>query len=384
MADCADTLTLNRPAIAHDSAVLRLGFLPLTDAAPLIVAQSLGLFRRHGVRVTLTPLNAWVALRDRIAIGRLDGGQMLAPMPIAAGLGLGGLPTSISVVSVLSCQGNTITFSRAMMAELARSAPSAAGHLMPATALAALIAARRAARPGAWARPALAVVFPYSSHNYLLRHWLASAGIDPDRDVAIQAVPPALVADELAEGRIDGFCAGQPWGSRAVDLRCGEIALTTGDIWPHHPEKLFAVSAAHLARNPHQVAAAVAALIEAGIWLAQPQNLNEAARLLHAHALADVPLAVVAHSLAARMAWAPDGTRGPGASIPFEPASSYPHPGHGAWFLAQMQRWQHAGQAPPDLIDTIWRPDIWALGAVRAGIAPAAPAMPPCPGAAPQ
>jgi NitT/TauT family transport system ATP-binding protein/nitrate/nitrite transport system substrate-binding protein len=335
MADFEDATTLERGRESAGSDVLRLGFMPLTDSAPLIVADALGFFARHGVSVSLSPLNAWVALRDRTAIGRLDGGQMLAPMPIAAALA-GGLGAELRVVSVLSRQGNTITLGERLMAEVAEVAPEWAGvRPLPAAAMAAVIAARKASGR---TMPKLAIVYPFSSHNYLLRHWLAQAGIDPERDVDLRAVPPPLVAGELAEGHIDGFCAGEPWGSRAVDLRAGEIALTTADIWPDHPEKVFAVSAACLARAPEQVERCVAALIEAGQWLSQPENRSEAARLLHLRAMPGVPQEVIARSLSSFLVYAPDEAPLAAPAMQFD--ATCPHPEHGAWWLQQMQLWQ--------------------------------------------
>ena len=375
MADFIDAPTRDHASEAG-SDVLRLGFMPLTDSAPLIVADALGFYARHGVAVSLTPLNAWVALRDRTAIGHFDGGQMLAPMPIAAALAAGGFRTELRVVSVLSRQGNTITLGEPIMAEIAAVAPALAGlRPLPAEALAAVIAARRASgRP----MPRLAMVYPFSSHNYLLRRWLERAGIDPETDVQLCAVPPPLVAGELAEGRIDGFCAGEPWGSRAVDLRAGRIALTTADIWADHPEKVFAVSAECLARAPGQVERCVAALIEAGIWLSDPANLAEAARLLHLRAMPGVPEQVIARSLAAELVFAPD--EAPQEAPPIRFDATYPHPEHGAWWLQQMQRWQHVPDTDDDVIGRIWRPDIWRLAAARAGIATITPTRKPCPG----
>jgi len=378
MADFIEAPVLERPSESETN-LLRLGFMPLTDCAPLLVADELGMFDRHGVAVRLTRLAAWVALRDRIAIGQLDGGQMLSPMPIAAHLGLGGLRTDLAVVSVIARQGNTITFSEQLMAEIAAANPGLALSLpLPATALAAAIAGRRASGKPA---PRLAMVFPFSSHNYLLRHWLASAGIDPEHDVELTAVPPPLVASELAEGRIDGFCAGQPWGSRAVDLRCGRIALTTGDIWPNHPEKVMAVSAERLARTPEQVVSAVAALIEAGIWLQNPANIPHTVDILHRRAMPDVPEAVLAQSLTDQLIAAPDEAPITAPGLQFGPDATYPHPDHAIWWLQQMQRWQHApADISPDQIARLWRPDIWRRGAEQAGVATTTPVMPPCPG----
>ena len=371
------SLPLSRPAVTKGCDVVRLGFMPLTDCAPLVVAEMLGLFQGHGVRVELSPLNAWVALRDRIAIGQLDGGQMLAPMPIASSLGLGSVARAVSVVSVLTSQGNTITLGDTLLADIEKAAPALAKlRPLPAEALAAAIRMRK--RKGQEA-PILAIVYPFSSHNYLLRYWLASAGIDPDTDVLLRAVPPPLVADELAEGRIDGFCAGQPWGSRAVDLRAGRIVLGTGDIWPNHPEKVFALSSELLEHAPETAAALVAATIQAGKFLADQANLKQAAKWVHYYALPQVPLSVVEQSLSRRLPYGPDEMEQPFAAPEFCPARSCPHTAHGQWWLRQMQRWGHAGEAPSGLIERLWRTDIWLAGAARAGFPADNLIVSPCP-----
>lgn len=382
MAEFGDTIELTAPNRDVDAEldVLRLGFLPLTDCAPLLVADELGFFSRHDVSVRLTRLQAWVALRDHIAIGRLDGGQMLSPMPIAAALGLGGIRTDLAVVAVMARQGNTITFSEALMGEIAAANPGvdlAAGPLQ-ASAFAAAVVARRAR--GA-VPPKLAVVFPFSSHNYLLRHWLASAGLDPELDVDLCAMPPPLVAGELADGRIDGFCAGQPWGSRAVDLRCGRIALTTADIWPDHPEKVLAVSATRLARRPEQVAGAVAAMIEAGGWLSDSANHAHAADILRRRAMPEVPEAVLVQSLGDSLVRGPDEAPFATSGLRFDARATYPHPEHAAWWLRQMRLWRHLPQAvSDDFLAGLWRPDVWRRGADLAGVIAGTPPLPPCPG----
>ena len=153
-------------------------------------------------------------------------------MPIALAAGLGGVKARVTVGAGLGANGNTITLSNSLVQDLHRFA-----RPLSAAAFAAVV--RRRAEHG---RPplTLAVVFPFSSHNYLLRHWLASGGLDPDRDLRLTVVPPPIVAQSLLEGAIDGFCAGEPWGSHAAAIGAGRVALATGDIWPDHPEKVLA------------------------------------------------------------------------------------------------------------------------------------------------
>ena len=224
----------------------------------------------------------------------------------------------------------------------------------------------------------IAVVFPYSSHNYLLRHWLAEAGIDPDEDLHLVVAPPPRVAEMLASREIDGFCAGEPWGSRAVDLRVGRIALTTGDIWPGHPEKVLAFATS----CPDGMAvAAIAAVIEAGRWIDDPANHRDAAEMLHDAAMPGVPALLIAAGLAGRISLAADEapSRVPAPRF-FADDASYPDPAHGAWWRDAMRRWGHAPEMASthdDPVARLWRPDLWHQAIARLGAVPAFPAFSP-------
>ena len=357
--------TLSAPSVTHALPDLRLGLVPLSDAAPLLVAEAKGMFRRHGLRVALGVAPSWSALRDRVAFGVWDGAHMLGPMPLAAAAGLGGVRAELCVTATLGRNGNTMVLGGALQAALA----GAAFPLAPGDFAAAL-----AGRP---AVPRLAVVFPYSSHNYLLRHWLAAGGIDPDRDVELVVLPPPDLPEALASGAIDGFCAGEPWGSRAVELRVGRIVLTTGAIWADHPEKVLALPVSLVARDPARVVAATAAVIEAAAWLAQTENRAEAAHILHAELLASVPLDVIALALNGQLRRAPDGAPLPAPhAIRHGAAETFPDPDHAAWFAAEMHRWGHLAEAPPP---GIWRPDLWRLAADAAGFAGLIPFATPLP-----
>jgi ABC-type nitrate/sulfonate/bicarbonate transport system substrate-binding protein len=369
------TRTLARIPSLADAPVLRLGFVPLTDAAPLIVAEAGGFFREHGISVELQPVNSWAALRDKVAFGRLDGAQMLAPMPISSSIGLGGVQAPLLVASTLSLNGNTITFGAALWRDIEQAAPElAAARPLPAAALAAALGLRRdEGRP----QPIFAVVFAFSSHNYLLRHWLNSAGIDPDEDVCLTVMPPPLVADYLADGAIDGFCAGEPWGSRAVDLRVGRIALTSADIWPDHPEKVLTLTASEVQRNPDRATRAVAAIMAACRWLDATENHAEAVRMLCERTLSDIPPQTVAMALRGRLVMAPDEDETTTAPMRFfAGGATYPHPEHAQWWLAQMQRWRHVpAHSDAANIDGIWRPDLWRGAADLIGELPPAPLL---------
>jgi len=205
----------------------------LTDAAPLLAADELGFFARQGFRVALSEEGAWAALRDKIALGALDGAHMLGPMPIALACGLGGVSARLSVGAGIGRNGNTVALSRALAEE---AGADGRGALAPGAFAAAVRARAAAGRPPV----RLAAVFPFSSQNYLLRHWLALGGLHPDRDLRLTVVPPSRAVRALADGEVDGFCAGEPWGSHAAAVGAGVVALATGDIWPDHPEKVLA------------------------------------------------------------------------------------------------------------------------------------------------
>lgn len=345
--------------------LLRIGFVPLTDAAPLLVAEALGLFNAVGLRVALTAESSWASLRDRLAFGALDAAQLLGPLPIALATGLGGVRCDLDVAAGLGANGNTITLSQALADEIG----SFAAPLAPLAFARAVRARAAAGRPPV----TLAVVFPFSSHNYLLRHWLAAGGLDPDRDLRLTVVRPPQVAQRLAEGAIDGFCAGEPWGSHAAALGAGRIALSTGDIWPGHPEKVLAVRADAVARERDTVVACTAAVIAAARWLDDPQNLDDAVRILASRAFPLLARETIAAALEGRA----------GATLLAHPlrfrAATLPRRDDSAWWLGQMRRWGHV---PDDISDadalSPWAHDgLWREAAAR--IAEPEPATPPSP-----
>jgi two-component system, oxyanion-binding sensor len=334
--------------------LLRIGYVALADAAPLLVAEELGFFARQGLRVSLSEEGAWAAIRDKLALGAIDGAHLLGPMPIALACGLGGVSARVSVGAGIGCNGNTITLSNTLADQAGLHERADTAPLAPA-ALAAIVRARAEAGR----RPLrLAAVFPFSSHNYLLRHWLSLGGLDPDRDLHLTVVPPARAARALADGEVDGFCAGEPWGSHAAFLGVGRVALATGDIWPDHPEKVLAIRE----ELPHPLAVALtAAVIAATRWLDDPENRRDAAKLMHARVFPDLSPDTVLLAFEGRVA-APDG--GSGRLLPaplrFRPAS-FARPEAAGWWLGQMRRWNHlpaavsAAEALSPYGDAIWR-----------------------------
>jgi two-component system, oxyanion-binding sensor len=346
-------------AAASSAPGLRIGYVPLVDAAPLVVADALGLFAAAGVRVALSPERAWAAVRDKLAFGALDGAHLLAPMAVALAAGAGGLRRRLDVTLRLGRNGNAIVLSRALAEAIGPFAP-------PLTATAFARALMLRAEEGL-PPPTLAVVFPHSSHNYLLREWLAGGGLDPDHDTRLVVVPPPQTARALAEGAIEGFCAGEPWGSHAVAQGAGRYALSTGDIWPDHPEKVLAFAEGLAARDPEPAVAATAAVIAAQRWLADPANRDAAVALLAERVFPQVAPATIGAVLAGTVA-APPGGGAPLAlrrPLAFDPDTPPAADTAGRWFAA-MRRWGHLPDSATEAdARAPWRPDLWRLAAAR-------------------
>lgn len=350
---------------------VRVGFIPLVDAAPVIVAAAKGFDRAEGVSLRLSREASWANIRDRLAFGGLDAAHMLAPMALATGLGLGPAAAPVLVPMALNLGGSAITVSSALFAAMqaADAAAASAGGFAAARALAPVVAARRKA--GA-APLTFGMVFPFSSQNYDLRLWLASAGIDPDDDVNLVAIPPPLLAESLATARIDGFCVGSPWGNVAVETSGARIVATKAELWPDGPEKVLGVAARWADENPETLAGVIRAVSAAGRWLDEPANRAEAAALLAAPQAVGVSAQVIESTLSGRV------ERSAGAEPTSDDdflffhrrAAGLPRIEHALWLLAQMVRWGQVRDAFAlrEVAERVYRPDLYraALGAEAA------------------
>lgn len=298
---------------------LTLGYVPLTDCAPLVVASELGLFAQAGLDVTLSREPSWANIRDKVAVGTLDGAQMLATMPLSLSLGLGALREPTVAVLVLNQGGNTITLAESLCRRM-----EAFGGLTART-LAAVLAEDRlcGAEP-----PTFAMVYPVSPHHLELRDWLASGGIDPDRDVRLTVVPPPQMVAHLAAGKVAGFCVGEPWGGLAAEQRLGRVVATSQDIFPDRAEKVLGVTARFARDNPATIAALADSLLAACRWC--DDNRAELAELLSQPEWLNVPAEVLMRGLGR-----------PGFIRFF--GINRPDPAQAMLLLAQMRRWGQVG-----------------------------------------
>ena len=332
---------------------LRLGFIPLTDCAPLVVARWLGLFAEEGLQVELSREAAWATIRDKVAVGALDGAHMLAPMALAAGLSTDVAKPMIAPLA-LNANGSAITVSVALARALEEVDPAAmAARPVTAAPLKRLVDRRRS--EGA---PLLtfAVVFPYSMHNYALRYWLAQAGVDPDRDVRLVVTPPPRMVEQLAAGAIDGFCVGAPWNAVAAAQGVGEILMKASQFWPGGPDKVFGVTADWALGHGDELRAALRALIRAAAWADDPANHGELVTLLARPEHVGADPAAIARALEGEIVFHRD-------------AAGLPRRDHALWFLSQMARW---GQVSADLdleavADQVYRADLFRAAALSLG-----------------
>ena len=345
---------------------LRIGFIPLVDAAALIVAVDKGFAAAEGLDVTLVREVSWSNVRDKLNIGLLDAAHLLAPVAIASSLGLGHVKVPIAAPFNLGLNGNAITVSPALHAAImAEISGDPFDPLATALALARVVARRR--RSGA--EPlTFGMTFPFSTHNYQLRFWMAAGGVDPDEDVRLVVLPPPYMVDSLASGHVDAFCVGAPWNSVAVDLGVGHILHFVADILVRAVEKVLAVRQDWSVKNPEVLAALVRAAYRAAEFIEQPENRLEAARILAQPERIGVDAEVVQRTLDGRLKISPDGKIRESSRylLVGREGAPRPDPMQAAWLYAQMVRWGQASISPEALrtAQAVFRPDLYdaALG----------------------
>jgi ABC-type nitrate/sulfonate/bicarbonate transport system substrate-binding protein len=265
---------------------IRLGFVPLTDCAPLVMAHELGLFQKFGLRVKLSRELGWATIRDKIIHGELEAAHALAAMPVAATLGLGSIACDCLTALVLNLNGNALTLSNDLWQRGVRDGKTLRGEV---------IRSRREKTL------TFGAVFPFSSHRHLLRRWFAAHGIDAERDVRIVVVPPPQMVANLKAGHLDGFCVGEPWNSVAVQSRAGWIAATSSELDPLHPEKVLMVRGDFAAKHDEEHIALVAALLEACEFCDQPENHERIIRTLARPEYVGVPESALRHGINGEM-----------------------------------------------------------------------------------
>lgn len=344
---------------------VEIGFVPLVDAAPLIVAREMGFAAEEGLELALSREPSWSNIRDKVALGLYPAAHMLAPMPLAMSLGAGAMRAEVVAPYILSVGGDTVGVSNALAAEMGLDATDRFGD-----ARAVGVALLRAAE----ARPlAIGAPFPHSMHVELLRYWLEGCGGDPDRDVVLQTVPPPLMAEALAAGQIDAFCVGEPWGSIAVERGAARLVLPSAAIWGWAPEKALGVRRDWAEAEPETLAALLRALFRAGRWLGRPANLATAAELMARPEHLGAPSTLIERGLTGALS-----VDGAGAIrriprfIGFSGVeASFPWRSQAMWIAARAaQRWGVDPEAARAAAGACYRPDLYraALGPLGADL----------------
>ncbi len=346
---------------------ITVGFVALVDCAPLIVARHKGFAEAEGIELTLTREPSWANIRDRVVLGHFEAAHMLAPMPIAATLGLGQVATAIAVPLVLNIAGNGISVTTSVYRAMQASGDPGSID-QPATsgrALKRVVDARKAA-----GEPPLCfgMTYPFSSHNYELRYWLAAAGIDPELDVRLIVVPPPRMVETMAAGDIDGYCVGAPWPTMAVEAGMAHMVATTIAMKPSSPEKVLGVRAAWAERNPALHGALVRAVAAACAWCEDPEHVDELTELLSQPEHVNAPAALIRRALTGRLVTAPgaEATHIPGYLRFAGAGANRPRVADALWYATQMVRWHQTGSLDRalDAARSAFRPDLYdrALG----------------------
>ena len=380
------TTFLAFPAIAETPGIekdeLTLGFIKLTDMAPLAIAKEKGFFEDEGLYVTLEAQSNWKVLLDRVIAGELDGAHMLAGQPIASTIGYGTKGAIVTPFS-MDLNGNAITVSNAVWDLMKPSVPMDARgkpiHPISAAALKPVIDAYAAdGKPFN-----LGMVFPVSTHNYELRYWLAAGGINPGLyaaddtsgqiagEVLISVTPPPQMPATLEAGTIDGYAVGEPWNQAAVAKGIGVPVITDNDIWKNNPEKVFGITAEFAQTNPQTTLALTKALIRAAMWLDEGDNIHraEAVEILSRPEYVGADAAVLTNSMTGTFEYeAGDKRPAPDFNVFFRYNATYPYYSDAVWTLTQMRRWGQIAEPQADawfdeVAKSVYKPDVYKAAA---------------------
>ncbi|WP_082594895.1 CmpA/NrtA family ABC transporter substrate-binding protein [Sphingomonas sp. Root710] len=342
----------------------KLGFIALTDAAPLIVAKELGLFAKYGMPdVVVAKQASWAGTRDNLVLGAaaggIDGAHILSPMPYLLTLGTIGKATPMSILARLNVNGQGISVEKEY---LGARADINSARMKP------LIAQRKAAGR----KITMAMTFPGGTHDLWIRYWLAAQGINPDVDVELITIPPAQMVANMKANTMEAFCVGEPWNDQLVAQKLGYTAVSTGQLWMNHPEKAFAMRSDWVAAHPNAAIALTAAVIEAQRWCDVPANNAKLAEIVGGRDWLKVPVTDIQDRLLGNF------NMGDGRvfkNAPFKMKfwasnASFPYKSHDLWFLTEDQRW---GKLPANLntkavIAKVNRADIWRKAAALAKV----------------
>jgi nitrate/nitrite transport system substrate-binding protein len=348
----------------------KLGFIALTDAAPLFVAKEKGIFAKYGVPdVEVQKQTSWGTTRDNLVLGSegngIDGAHILTPMPYLISSGKvtqNNVPTPMYILARLdlNCQGISVS-------------NEYAGLKVGLDAKPLMEAFQKKKVSGKSVKAAM--TFPGGTHDLWLRYWMAAGGIDPDKDVETIVVPPPQMVANMKVGTMDCLCVGEPWNEQLIHQGAGYSALTTGEIWKDHPEKALGMRAAWVDKNPRAAKALLMAVMEALQWCDKDENKDEMASISAKRQWMNVPVADIEARIKGNFDYGNGRieTSSPLLMKFWRDHASYPFLSHDLWFLTENIRW---GKLPADtdtkaLIAKVNREDLWRDAAKDLGVAPA-------------
>jgi NitT/TauT family transport system ATP-binding protein len=315
---------------------ISVGYIPLSDAAPLIAAHEMGFAAQEGIILNLRKAPSWSSLRDMLAFGQVDAAHMLAPVPVASALGLGGAGVRLSAVSVLSVNGTVIGVSNALAAKLRANGHDFAFNNADAAGNALI----RTVIEAPEARLRVGVPFPFSMHAELLSYWLTALGLPAPQSLDIKTVPPSLMADAIKAGEIDAFCVGEPWGSLTVENGDGELLLPGAAIWSCAPEKVLAVRETWAEQEPDTLQRLMRAVWRAGRWLEEGGARVLVSELLARPEYLNLPSELLDRAFSGRLVISPAGAE---RSVPqfiefHKGAASFPWRSQAEWIGGALAR----------------------------------------------
>lgn len=319
---------------------VNLGIIALTDCSSIVIGHEKGLFKKYGIKSTVTKGASWAAIRDSLSNGDIQATHMLIGMPIASTMGLGGAPKKPMIIPwLINRNGQAITLKKELKGKVADD-PKALKPFVDE--------AKAAGKPMTFA-----MTFPPGTHAMWMRYYLAAGGIHPgdaggaDADVSLITIPPPQMVANMKVGQMDGFCVGEPWNARSIADDIGFTSITTQAMWKDHPEKVCAFTEEFAEKNPKTVKAVLKALHEASVWLDKMENREEQANIVSAATYINCPPQTILGRLQGKYDMG-DGRRyrDPDYMIFSDRNCNYPQAKYAKWWLTQLRRWGFTEGAP--------------------------------------
>ena len=348
------------PGDGPETPDIRFGIIALTDCSPIVMAHELGYFKKFGINSTVSKEASWAVIRDKLSLGENQATHMLLGMPLASTMGLAGSPVKPMIAPwLLNRNGQAITLNNKL---------KAAGVKTPAQIKPIADKAKANGDPLTFA-----MTFPPGTHAMWVRYWLASGGINPDRDVNLITIPPPQMVANMKVDKMDGFCVGEPWNNRAIEDRIGFTAVTTQQLWKDHPEKVCAFTEDFALKNPKTVKAILKALHLASVDLDKMDNRSKFAEVIARPSYINCPPATILERLLGKYEYG-DGRveQDPNYMIFSSRSCNYPHQIYAKWWLTQFRRWGMVKAAPDydGIAKRVLRSDIYLDAIKELGVTP--------------